>query len=218
MFADRAEAGRLLAAQLANLQLANPVVFALPRGGLPIGAEVARSLAAPLDVVFARKIGAPDQPELAVGAVAGVSDAPEIVLHPELVHGLGLSEEFIVQSVARELAVIARQRDQYAGLRPNTDLAGRTAIVVDDGVATGMTMQAALRLLRRSAPARLIAATPVAARDAAIMLRRESDRAVLLRAPRRFSSVGGFYAAFAQVTDQEVVRLLRAANGPPSSG
>lgn len=217
MFADRAEAGRLLAARLANLQLEHPMVFALPRGGLPIGAEVARFLAAPLDVVFARKIGAPDQPELAVGAVAGVSDAPEIVLHPELVHGLGLSEEFIVQSVSRELAAIARQRDQYAGLCPNSDLAGRTAIVVDDGVATGMTMQAALRLLRRSAPARLIAATPVAARDAATMLRREADQAVLLRAPRRFSSVGGFYTAFAQVTDQEVVRLLRAANEPPGS-
>src|SRR5262245_3911807 len=175
IFADRAEAGRLLAAQLANLQPENPVIFALPRGGVPIGAEVARSLAAPLDVVFARKIGAPGQPELAVGAVAGASAAPEIVLHAELVHSLGLSEDFIFQSVARALAVIERQREQYAGLRPSTDLQGRTAIVVDDGVATGMTMQAALRLVRRSAPARLIAATPVAAREAAAMLRRESD-------------------------------------------
>ena len=109
-------------------------------------------------------------------------------------------------------------RCPHAGVRPGTDLQGRTAIVVDDGVATGMTMQAALRLIRRSAPARLIAATPVAARDAAAMLRRESDQTVLLSVPRRFSSVGGFYRAFAQVTDQEVISLLRAANATASFG
>lgn len=217
MFADRAEAGRLLAARLADLNLDAPVVFALPRGGVPIGIEVARTLSAPLDVVLARKLGAPDQPELAVGAVAGTSDAPEIVLFAELVHTLGLSEDFIFDSAARELAVIERQRAQYQAVRPAVDAKGRPAIVVDDGVATGMTMQAALRHLRRRDPAQLIAATPVASRDAASMLNGEADVTVLLSVPRRFGAVGGFYRAFDQVTDAEVMRLLGAANGPPGS-
>lgn len=216
MFADRAEAGRLLAARLIDLKLANPIVFALPRGGVPIGAEVARALAAPLDVAFVRKIGAPEQPELAVGAVAGVPDAPEIVVHAELVRSLGLSEAFILESAARELAAIERQRARYQAVRPTVDAKGETAIVVDDGVATGMTMQAALRHVRRSEPARLIAATPVAAREAAAMLRTEADAAVLLSVPRRFGSVGGFYRTFAQVSDAEVISLMQICNGGPT--
>jgi putative phosphoribosyl transferase len=149
IFADRAEAGGLLAARLQDLRLDHPVVFALPRGGVPIGAEVARSLSAPLDVVFARKLGAPQQPELAVGAVAGVIDAPEIVLNRRLIASLGLSEAFILQSAERELAVIERQRARYEAVRPSTSVEHPTAIVVDDGVATGMTIKAALRYLRR---------------------------------------------------------------------
>jgi putative phosphoribosyl transferase len=215
MFADRAEAGRLLAARLQDLQLENPVVYALPRGGVPLGAEVARALSAPLDVVFARKIGAPDQPELAVGAVAGVAAAPEIVVYAELARSLALSEAFILDRAARELAVIERQRTQYQAVRPTAVVERATAIVVDDGVATGMTMQAALRYLRGKAPSRLIAATPVAAREAAAMLRREADAAVLLSLPRRFGSVGSFYRAFAQVSDAEVISLLAVANGRP---
>src|SRR5262245_65287695 len=113
MFADRAEAGRLLAARLAELELENPLVLALPRGGVPVGAEVARALSAPLDVAFARKIGAPDQPELAVAAVAGRAEAPEIVVHAELVRSLGVSQDYILDSAARELAQIERQREQY---------------------------------------------------------------------------------------------------------
>jgi putative phosphoribosyl transferase len=213
MFADRAEAGLLLAAQLKALGLDHPVVFALPRGGVPIGAEVARSLAAPLDLVFARKLGAPQQPELAIGAVAGVIAAPEIVLNRQLIASLGLSEEFILQSAQRELAVIERQRARYAAVRPRLSPEQPTAIVVDDGVATGMTMQAALRHLRSAQPTRLIAATPVAARAAAHMLQREADQAVLLSVPRRFGSVGGFYRSFTQVSDEEVVALLGACNG-----
>jgi len=218
IFADRAEAGGLLAARLQDLRLDHPVVFALPRGGVPIGAEVARSLSAPLEVVFARKLGAPQQPELAIGAVAGVSDAPEIVLNRRLIASLGLSEAFILQSVGRELAVIERQRAQYEAVRPRTSVEHPTAIVVDDGVATGMTMQAALRHLRRKQPTRLLAATPVAAREAAAMLQREADAAVLLSVPRRFGSVGGFYRSFTQVSDEEVIALLGACNGRHSSG
>jgi putative phosphoribosyl transferase len=220
MFADRAEAGRLLAAHLAELELEleNPLVLALPRGGVPVGAEVARALGAPLDVVFARKIGAPDQPELAVAAVAGTAHAPEIVVHAELVGSLGLSQEYIWDSAARELAVIERQRDQYQAGGASADARGHTVIVVDDGVATGMTMQAALRQLRRREPARLIAATPVAAREAAAMLRREADVAVLLSVPRRFGSVGAFYRSFTQVSDAEVIGLLQVCNAPHVPG
>ena len=212
IFADRAEAGRLLAARLQDLKLESPVVFALPRGGVPIGAEVARALSAPLDVAFARKIGAPLQPELAVGAVAGAPDAPELVLNSALIAALDLSGEFIAQSVARELATIERQRAQYLCVRPVVDIACSTAIVVDDGVATGMTTTAALRHLRARQPRRLIAAVPVAAAEAAALLQTEADEVVLLSAPRRFGSVGGFYRSFAQVSEEEAMALLRTAN------
>jgi putative phosphoribosyl transferase len=213
IFADRAEAGRLLAARLQDLKLEAPVVFALPRGGVPIGAEVARVLAAPLDVAFARKIGAPQQPELAVGAVAGAPGAPELVLNSALIAALDISEEFIAQSAARELATIERQRAQYRPVRPVIDMASSTAIVVDDGVATGMTTTAALRHLRARQPRRLIAAAPVAAADAAAALQTEADEVVLISAPRRFGSVGGFYRSFTQVSEAEAMALLSTANG-----
>jgi putative phosphoribosyl transferase len=211
-FADRAEAGRLLAERLAALRLEAPLVLALPRGGVPVAAEVARALSAPLDVAFVRKIGAPYQPELAVGAVAdGVE--PEIVLNDELVASLGIDADFIAAQARRELASIERRRAEYAPLRARVDPAGRAVIVIDDGVATGMTMQAALRHLKRRKPARLIAAVPVASRDALEMLEREADEVVCLAAPRDFSSVGAFYRDFGQVSDEEVATLLRAANG-----
>jgi len=210
-FADRAEAGRLLAERLAALRLEAPLVLALPRGGVPVAAEVARALSAPLDVAFVRKIGAPYQPELAVGAVAdGVE--PEIVLNDELVASLGIDADFIAAQARRELASIERRRAEYAPLRARVDPAGRAVIVIDDGVATGMTMQAALRHLKRRKPARLIAAVPVASRDALEMLEREADEVVCLAAPRDFSSVGAFYRDFGQVSDEEVATLLRAAN------
>ena len=209
LYADRAEAGRLLAEKLADMQLSDPLVLALPRGGVPVGAEIARRLNAPLDIVFVRKLGAPDQPELAVGAVADGSE-PEIVLNTELVAMLDLDEDYIAEAAKRELAVIERRRLEWAALRPAVDPAGRTLIVVDDGVATGMTMQVALRQLARRKPARLIAAAPVASREAVAMLRREADDVVCLSSPRRFGSVGSFYRSFLQVTDAEVAALLRA--------
>jgi putative phosphoribosyl transferase len=197
-----------LAERLVSLRLQQPLVFALPRGGVPVGAEIAKALGAPLDVVFVRKIGAPDQPELAVGAVADGSE-PEIVLNTELVGTLGLGEAYIAAATARELATIERRRRAWAELRPDVSPAGRAVIVVDDGVATGMTMQAALRQLRRQMPARLIAAAPVASREAAAMLEREADQVVCLSIPRRFGSVGAFYRSFLQVSDEEVVALLK---------
>jgi len=210
LFADRTEAGQLLAEQLAAMNLAEPLVVALPRGGVPVAAEIAKRLNAPLDVAFVRKLGAPNEPELAIGAVAD-GQAPETVLNAKLVRALGLGEDYIAAAVARELAAIERRRGAYERLRPGVEPADRTVVVVDDGVATGMTMQAALRQVRRRRPRGLIAAAPVTSREAATMLRREADRLVCLGAPRRFGSVGSFYCAFAQVSDEDVAALLEEA-------
>ena len=192
------------------MSLPDPLVLALPRGGVPVGAEIAKRLQAPLDVAFVRKLGAPEQPELAIGAVAN-GDTPEIVLNPKVVDALGLTEDFITSAAVRELAVIARRRQEYASARAEVSLKGRSVIVVDDGVATGMTMQAALRSVRHAQPARVMAAVPVASPDAAAMLREEADDVVCLSAPRAFHSVGSFYRAFDQVSDQAVMTLLREA-------
>lgn len=209
-FADRDEAGLLLAEQLAGMDLAAPLVLALPRGGVPVAAQIARRLDAPLDVAFVRKLGAPGEPELAIGAV-GDGDAPEIVLNARLVEERGVSEQFITSAAARELAAIEQRRRNYADVRPEVARSGRTVIVVDDGVATGMTMQAALRSVRRQHPVRLLVAVPVASRDALAMLRQEADDVVCLSAPRRFGSVGSFYLTFEQVSDDDVVMLLKDA-------
>ena len=147
-FADRDEAGLLLAEQLAGMDLAAPLVLALPRGGVPVAAQIARRLDAPLDVAFVRKLGAPGEPELAIGAV-GDGDPPEIVLNALLVEERGVSTEFITSAAARELAALEQRRRDYADVRPGVAPSGRTVIVVDDEVATGMTMQAALRSVRR---------------------------------------------------------------------
>lgn len=209
-FADRDEAGLLLAEQLAGMDLAAPLVLALPRGGVPVAAQIARRLDAPLDVAFVRKLGAPGEPELAIGAVSN-GDAPEIVLNALLVEERGVSEEFITSAAARELATIEQRRRDYAAVRPGVAPSGRAVIVVDDGVATGMTMQAALRSVRRQNPARLLMAVPVASRDALAMLRQEADDLVCLSAPRRFGSVGSFYSVFKQVSDADVAMLLKDA-------
>jgi putative phosphoribosyl transferase len=211
MLADRAEAGTLLAERLVAMHLAEPLVLALPRGGVPVGAEIAKRLNAPLDVAFVRKLGAPGEPELAIGAVAD-GEPPEIVLNAKLVQALALSEDYIAAAAALELLAIEQRRRDYEGVRPQLEPGHRTVIVVDDGVATGMTMQAALRQLRRRHPeGMIIAAVPVASREAAAMLRREADQLVCLRAPRRFGSVGSFYRSFAQVGDADVAGLLEQA-------
>lgn len=210
MFADRADAGRQLAERVAALQLHDPIVLALPRGGVPVAAEIARWLTAPLDVVFVRKIGAPGQPELAIGAIANGSD-PEIVLNKKLIVKLGLCETFIAAEAARGFDAIEQRRRDYAAVRPGLDPSGRTAVIVDDGAATGMTMQAVLRHLRRRSSSALVAAVPVASRDAIAMLRQEADEVVCLANPRRFGSVGAFYRCFTQVTDEAVTALLKEA-------
>ncbi|HWB45473.1 MAG TPA: phosphoribosyltransferase family protein [Hyphomicrobiaceae bacterium] len=211
IFADRTEAGRLLGERLAALDLVRPVVLALPRGGVPVGAAIAAALKSPLDVVFVRKLGAPDQPELAIGAVADGAE-PELVLNDKLLAALNIDEAYITATVQKELAVIEQRRKAYEGLRPKLELTGRSVVVTDDGVATGMTMQAALRQVRRRAGS-VIAAVPVASAEALAMLRAEADQVVCLSAPKGFHSVGGQYRDFAQVTDEDVLAILRHPAG-----
>jgi putative phosphoribosyl transferase len=191
-----------------HLAAADPVVLALPRGGVPIGFEVARALEAPLDLVLVRKIGAPHQPELAIGAVVDGKHA-ETVMNEDIVKVLGIPERYIAEERERHLAEIERRRRLYLGDRPTVDLAGKTAIIVDDGIATGATMRAGMRALRRASPRRLVLAVPVAPADTAEMLRAEVDEFVCLMIPEFFGAIGNFYEDFQQVSDSEVIEMLR---------
>ena len=209
-FIDRHEAGRRLAEQLLPLKDKRPVVLALPRGGVPVGFEIARALEAPLDLVLVRKIGAPHQEELAIGAIADGKD-PQLVTDPALVATLDISSEYLERAKAAALEEIERRRGVYFGDDQPVGVDGRTAIVVDDGIATGATMLAALRATRRRNPARLVLAVPVAPRQTLKRLRREVDEVVCLDTPKDFFAVGQFYAAFPQLRDEEVIALLDQA-------
>ncbi|MEK4032654.1 phosphoribosyltransferase family protein [Methylocystis sp. IM3] len=207
-FIDREEAGRRLAEELApRVSGEDVVVFALPRGGAPVAAPIAEALNAPLDLALVRKIGAPYQPELAMGAVAD-SGTPVVVRNEDVIELLGVSEARFDEACARECAEIGRRRGLYLGTRSRADAKGRTAIVVDDGVATGATTRAALRAVRIQAPKRLILAVPVASTEALELLRAEADEILCLEAHEYFRGVGGYYADFQQVGDAEVIALL----------
>ncbi|MCW3475253.1 phosphoribosyltransferase [Limobrevibacterium gyesilva] len=210
LFRDRQEAGQMLAERLLAFKDQRPVVLALPRGGVPVAFEVARVLAAPLDLVLVRKIGAPQQPELALGAVAD-GEQPELVTDPQLVRHVGASDEYLERARRAGLQEIERRRHVYLGDHPPVDIRGRPAIVVDDGIATGATMRAALRATRRRAPSRLILAVPVAPPDTMRRLRGEVDEAIFLDTPTEFFAVGQFYEQFPQLRDQQVVDLLNQA-------
>lgn len=209
-FRDRIEAGRLLSARLQELALVDPVVLALPRGGVPVAAEVARALNAPLDLLLVRKIGAPQQRELAVAAVAEGSP-PEIVVDEETRAMTGASREYVSEEAQRQLQEIARRRAVYLGGAARVPIAGRTVVVVDDGIATGTTVRAALKALARMKPLRLVLAVPVAPASTVVALRSEVDHLVCLSQPEIFHAVGAHYADFHQVEDDEVIALLRAA-------
>jgi predicted phosphoribosyltransferase len=199
-FADRTEAGRLLAARVSALHLRDPVVFALPRGGVPVAAEVAAALHAPLDLVLVRKIGAPTQPELAVGAVVD-GENPDVVLNADIIAATGTTDAFIAAARRRELAEIERRRLRY--------LAGRAPVVVDDGIATGASARAALRALRRRGAARLVLAVPVAPPETLTELRGEADEIVCLAEAELFFGIGAFYGDFHQLTDDEVIAAIK---------
>ncbi|MGQ9369028.1 phosphoribosyltransferase [Azospirillum sp. ST 5-10] len=215
VFRDRADAGRQLAAALTRFKEQHPVVLALPRGGVPVAREVARALEAPLDLVLVRKIGAPFQPELAAGAVADGGHV-EVVRNPEITDLV--PPAWFEAEKARQLQEIERRRAAYLGGRPRAAIADRTAIVVDDGIATGATMRVALRAVRRAGPRRLVLAVPVAPRSTLAALSAEVDEVVCLATPEPFGAIGYFYDDFRQLDDAEVVRLLDEAAGPATPG
>lgn len=219
-WADRAEAGRALAAALSDRTWPYPpVVLALPRGGVPVAVEVARALRVPLDLLIVRKIGAPSQPELAVAAVAqvGAGAVPQLVTDEHLMRCTGADRAWVEQGQQRELAEIARRRRRYRGDRAPVPLAGRTALVVDDGLATGTTARAAVLALRHAqpAPARIVLAVPVAPAEAVRALAAEVDELVCLWQPEPFHAVGAHYRDFRQVDDEAVTKALAEAGCRP---
>ena len=207
LFADRKDAGRKLAAALANFQGQDCLVLALPRGGVPVAAEVALALHAPLDILLVRKIGAPHQPEFAIGAVID-GGAPVIVRNPELIRLSGTTEKQFEMICSQQLNEIERRRNLYLRGRLPMNPKDRVTIIIDDGIATGATMRAALQATRMRHPKELVLATPVAAPDTLESLRGEVDEVVCLESPENFGAVGRFYADFEQTTDEEVVATL----------
>ncbi|MCR9149307.1 MAG: phosphoribosyltransferase family protein [Rhodobacteraceae bacterium] len=205
MFADRTEAGRALADRLAGMDLADPVIFALPRGGVPVALPVADRLNAPLDLLLVRKLGAPGQPELAVGAVV---EGAEPVINASVLRAFGLAPGDLAAQVDAKRAEIAARRALWLAGRDPVPVAGRTAVVVDDGIATGATMRAALRGLAARGPARVILAVPVAPAEVIADLAPLVDRAVCLDTPDPFYAVGAHYRVFDQVADDAVARML----------
>lgn len=210
MFRDRADAGRRLAERLQPHKDEHPVVLALPRGGVAVGFEVARALRAPLDLVMVRKIGAPTQPELAAAAIVD-GTRPTIVVNRDVIDSLAIPAHYIEEEAERQLAEIERRRNLYLPGRPSISPSGRTAIIVDDGIATGATTRAALRAVRHAGPKRLVLAAPVAPPDVAADLARECDEVVCLAQPSFFGGISLFYDDFHQLDDAEVIALLDKA-------
>jgi putative phosphoribosyl transferase len=204
-FANRRDAGRLLAEQLLAMAQESPIVVGLPRGGIPVAEEIAIALQAPLEALAVRKLGAPHNPEYGIGALA--EDGTR-VFDEEALAVLGVNGAVLEEIVCRETAELRRRTELYRGQRPFPPLEDRTVIVVDDGVATGVTDTAALRAVRRSPPRRLILAVPVCAPDAAARLRGEADEVICLIEPRLLYGVGQWYADFTQVSDAEVLAAL----------
>lgn len=208
VFEDRVDAGRKLAARLMQYRGAETIVLAIPRGGVVTGYEIAQALDAPLDVIVPRKIGAPGQPELAIGAIGD----DVVVLDETIIGYLNVPKSYINQEIERQKAEIERRMRLYRGGRPFPDLRGKTVLLVDDGMATGATTLAAARAVRERNPGKLILAVPVAPPDSVAKLRREVDEVVVLETPEPFFAVGAWYANFGQTTDEEVIDLLERAN------
>ena len=214
-FKDRRDAGRRLAGKLSRFKDERPVIFALPRGGVPVGYEISRSLGAPLDVFVSRKLGAPGQPEFGIGAVAtgGVR-----VLNEEAIRRLGIPDDYVEYITAQETAEVERRLRYFRGERPEPDVVGRTAILVDDGLATGVTARAAVEALRLRRPERLVFAAPVCAAQTAELFRPEVDELVCLESPSDLGAIGFWYRNFEQTSDEEVVELLERARSERGTG
>ena len=208
VYANREAAGRMLAQRLMAYAGKDVVVLGIPRGGLPVANEVARALGASLDVIVARKLGAPGQPELGIGAVVD-GDHPRAIFNQDIIEHLGVSDEYIEAEIARQLQEVNRRETAYRGGRTKTPLADKTVILVDDGIATGSSVRAALRGVRRQNPRRLILAVPVAPADTIEALRSEADEIVCLLTPADFFAVGQFYRDFHQIGDDEVKSILQ---------
>jgi putative phosphoribosyl transferase len=209
VFADRRDAGEQLAASLAHLAGEYVVVLGIPRGGVEVAAIVARALKAPLDVVIPRKVGAPGNPELGLGAVAGDVE----VLDERLIGMLGVSDEYLRGEIEMQRQEIARRSAVYRGDRPEVSLEGKIAVVVDDGVATGGTAAAAVRWARARGASRVILAVPVAPAEAVWRLSKEADEVRVLAQPEPFYAVGQWYRDFPQVEDRRVIELLSGSSG-----
>lgn len=221
-FADRADAGRQLAARLQTMGLDRPVVYALPRGGVPVAREIAKALRAPLDLILVRKIGAPGAPEVALGAIVDGAN-PQTVINEEVRRRAGADDIFLERARARELAELERRRAVYLGGRSQVSPAGHTAIIVDDGLATGATMKAAIIAMRRHGAEKVCVAIPVAPADALEDISAQADLVVCLHPAKVFHGVGAFYDDFHQLTDEETVGLLRQSwtesqDIPPEAG
>jgi putative phosphoribosyl transferase len=204
---NRSQAGRKLALALAHCADADPVVLALPRGGVPVAAEVAAALNAPLDLILVRKIGVPSQPELAMGAVVDGAK-PLVVRNEDVIRLVGIEEADFDAVCQSELAELERRRECYLGDRKMIEIAGATAIVIDDGIATGATTRAALRATRMRSPKKLVLAVPVAPTDSLAQMRDEADEVICLEHHADFGAIGFYYSDFRPVPDKEVIDLL----------
>jgi putative phosphoribosyl transferase len=211
MFADRRDAGRKLAARLASYAAQQPVVIGLPRGGLPVAAEVAKRLGAPLDVIVVRKLGAMWQPELGIGAIA---EGGIRILNDAILAEVGMSHEDVEEVTTREREELERRVSRYRGNRQPMSVAGRPVILVDDGLATGYTARAAIEALRRRGAGRVILAVPVAPLDSVRELQSVADEVIAIETPTWFLAIGEWYEDFTQTSDEDVASILAAARAP----
>lgn len=210
VFHDRTEAGRKLAEALGKYKdEKETVVLFLPRGGVVLAVEVARALNLPMDLVVPRKIGAPGHEEYAIGAI---TESGEGIFNEAELENLGISQEYLDKTVAEEQREAERRLKTYRGDRPPLDLQGKTVIIVDDGIATGLTMRAAIKSVRAKGVSKVIVAIPVAAQDSLEKIKQEVDEVICLNVPPFFGAVGAFYEVFGQVEDEEVVRLMKLFN------
>jgi putative phosphoribosyl transferase len=207
-FRNRSEAGRRLAVALAGYKEQEPTILALPRGGVAVAADVAAALESPLDLILVRKVGVPFRPELAMGAVVN-GGGSIIVRNEEVIKHVGIDEAAFKSACDAEFAEIERRRERYLGNRERAEVAGSTAIVIDDGIATGATTRAALRATRRRNPKRLVLAVPLAPSDSLSELRREADEIVCLEEHPMLEAIGFYYHNFRQVSDEEVIEILQ---------